>query len=61
MSEDKNYDVPEKLAEHAHINLKRYREMYERSISDSDSFWAEQAEEFLTWSSKWSKVSRLGL
>ncbi|MDB9752052.1 acetate--CoA ligase [Gammaproteobacteria bacterium] len=56
MSEDKYYDVPDKLAERAHINLKRYREMYERSINDSDSFWAEQAKEFLTWSRKWSKV-----
>lgn len=56
MSKDKTYDVPENIAESAHINAKRYREMYERSINDSDAFWGEQAEEFLSWSSKWDKV-----
>ena len=56
MSEEKTYDVPENIAESAHINAKRYREMYERSINDSDAFWGEQAEEFLSWSSKWDKV-----
>lgn len=56
MSKDKIYDVPENIAESAHINAKRYREMYERSINDSDAFWSEQAEEFLSWSSKWDKV-----
>ncbi len=56
MSEDKIYDVPENIAKRAHINAKRYREMYEQSINDSDVFWGEQAEEFLSWSSKWDKV-----
>ena len=56
MSEEKTYDVPENIAESAHINAKRYREMYQRSINDSDAFWGEQAEEFLSWSSKWDKV-----
>lgn len=56
MSKDKTYDVPENIAESAHINAKRYREMYERSINDSDAFWGEQAEEFLSWTSKWDKV-----
>jgi acetyl-CoA synthetase len=56
VSKGKTYDVPENIAESAHINAKRYREMYERSINDSDAFWGEQAEEFLSWSSKWDKV-----
>jgi acetyl-CoA synthetase len=56
VSKDKTYDVPENIAESAHINAKRYREMYERSINDSDAFWGEQAEEFLSWTSKWDKV-----
>ena len=56
MSEEKTYDVPENIAESAHINAKRYREMYQQSINDSDAFWGEQAEEFLSWSSKWDKV-----
>ncbi len=56
VAEEKTYDVPENIAKNAHINAKRYREMYERSINDSDAFWGEQAEEFLSWSSKWNKV-----
>jgi acetyl-CoA synthetase len=30
--------------------------MYRRSIEDPDGFWAEQAEEFISWSKKWDKV-----
>lgn len=56
MSEIKTYDVPGEIAKHAHIDAKRYREMYDRSINDSDAFWSEQAEEFLSWFSKWDKV-----
>ena len=56
MSEIKTYSIPEAISNNAHINGERYREMYERSINDSDNFWAEQAEEFLSWFSKWDKV-----
>jgi len=56
VSEVKVYEVPGEIAEHAHIGTDRYREMYEQSINDSDAFWGEQAEEFLSWSSKWDKV-----
>jgi acetyl-CoA synthetase len=31
--------------------------MYEYSISDPDSFWAEQAESFIEWFKSWDKVS----
>jgi len=56
MSEHKVYDIPPEFAANAHINEARYREMYERSVSDPDGFWAEQAEEFLTWYKPWDKV-----
>lgn len=56
MSEVKTHKVPADIAEKAHINAEKYQEMYKRSIDDSDAFWAEQAEEFLSWSSKWDKV-----
>jgi acetyl-CoA synthetase len=56
MSDVKLYKVPENVEEHAHINADKYREMYARSVNDSDAFWSEQAEEFLSWSSKWDKV-----
>jgi acetyl-CoA synthetase len=56
VSEVKVHKVPSDIAKHAHIDSEKYQEMYARSINDSDAFWAEQAEEFLSWSSKWDKV-----
>ncbi len=56
MTKEKLYSVPKEIAEHAHIDAEKYREMYDRSINDSDAFWSEQAEEFLSWFSKWDKV-----
>jgi len=53
---EKIYEVPQAIAEQAHINIDKYMEMYKRSIEDPDKFWADQAEEFLSWSKKWDKV-----
>ena len=36
-------------------SLAEYRAMYDRSISDPESFWAEQAER-ITWFKKWDVV-----
>ncbi|MGB1010432.1 MAG: acetyl-coenzyme A synthetase N-terminal domain-containing protein, partial [Thiolinea sp.] len=57
MSEAKTYPIPAGFAEQANINAEQYAAMYQRSIDDPDGFWAEQAEEYLTWSKKWDKVS----
>jgi acetyl-CoA synthetase len=54
---EKIYDVPAAVASHAWIDEKKYQEMYARSIEDPDGFWAEQAQEFVTWSKPWTKVS----
>ena len=57
MSEEKVYPVSAETAAHAHINAAKYQEMYQRSVKDPDGFWGDAAEEFLTWSKKWDKVS----
>ncbi len=31
------------------VNADKYRQMYDRSINDSDAFWLEQAKECVTW------------
>ena len=36
--------------------LDEYRALYERSIADPEAFWAEQAEERITWAEKWHTV-----
>jgi acetyl-CoA synthetase len=50
------YPVPEALAKSAHIDQQRYQAMYQHSIEDPQGFWAEQAEQFITWTRKWDKV-----
>jgi len=39
------------------INSETYESMYERSMNEPDAFWAEQAETFIDWETKWDKVS----
>jgi len=56
MSDEKLYPVPAEFAANAHIDAARYQEMYQRSIEDPEGFWAEQAEQFITWFKPWDKV-----
>jgi len=56
MSAVNPYPVPQAVARRAHIDAARYREMYQRSLADPDGFWAEQAEQFVTWMSPWHTV-----
>ena len=57
MSEANTRPVPADVAAKAHINEAQYVEMYKRSIEDSDGFWAEQADAFVTWEKQWDRVS----
>ncbi len=57
MSEIKVHEIPAEIAANAHINADKYQAMYKQSIDDPEGFWAEQAEEFVTWSKKWDKVT----
>ena len=34
------------------IDSETYESMYERSMNEPDSFWAEQAETFIDWEKK---------
>ena len=56
MSEEKMYPVPADFAAKSHIDTARYQEMYQRSIDDPEGFWADQAEQFVTWFKRWDKV-----
>ena len=56
MSEAKVYPVPAEVAAHAWINNDQYLEMYKRSVDDPEGFWAEQAQQFLSWYKPWDKV-----
>ena len=57
MADEKIYKVPADFAEKTLINESQYQTMYQRSLEDTDGFWAEQAEQFLDWNKTWDKVS----
>ncbi|MCI5144296.1 MAG: acetyl-coenzyme A synthetase, partial [Candidatus Electrothrix sp. AR3] len=41
----------------AHIkSMEEYRSAYQRSMEDPESFWADRAEELVTWDKKWDTV-----
>ena len=57
MSEEKTYPVSETAASQSHLSASQYNEMYRKSIDDAETFWAEQASEFLTVFETWDQVS----
>ena len=61
MSEFPVHPVPDAWRDSAYINKETYQEMYQRSINDSDAFWAEQATEFLDWDKNWDQVCEYNL
>ncbi len=48
--------VPEAFRDSANVSATSYDEMYRRSLEDSDSFWAEQANRLLHWFTSWESV-----
>lgn len=57
MSEEKTYPVSETAASQSHLSASQYNEMYQKSIDDAETFWAEQASDFLTVFETWDQVS----
>ncbi len=56
MSDSKIYEVPAEFAANANVTAEQYQEMYQRSVDDPEGFWAEQAEQYLSWFKPWDKV-----
>ncbi len=56
MSEHKIYNVPAEFAAKTNITAEQYKTLYKQSIDDPETFWAEQANQFLSWSKPWDKV-----
>jgi len=56
MREKRVFYPPEELSRQAHIkSLEEYKEIYQRSLGDPESFWGEAAQQ-LDWYKKWDKV-----
>jgi len=57
MVENRVFDPSKEFVSKARVNsAAQYDEMYKRSVEKPDEFWAEMAEENLTWFKKWDKV-----
>ncbi len=53
------YAPSAEFAARAHVkSLDEYRKLYDRSISDPDGFWGEQAGTRVTWFKKWHTVRK---
>jgi acetyl-CoA synthetase len=52
---DKAYDVPAEWAKRAWVNAAKYEEMYKRSVTDPEGFWAEHGKR-IDWFTPFSKV-----
>src|SRR6266849_1628071 len=52
---EKIYDVPAEWTKRAWVDQSKYREMYARSASDPNGFWAEQAKR-IDWMKPFTKV-----
>ena len=50
------YPVLDSVKANAHITKERYETLYQQSVNDPDTFWAEQAKQFLTWQKPWTSV-----
>jgi len=56
MSEVKTYPVPADFAAQANVTAEQYEAMYKQSVEDPATFWAEQADKYLTFMKKWDTV-----
>ncbi|HLX98735.1 MAG TPA: acetate--CoA ligase [Roseiarcus sp.] len=52
---DKVYDVPAEWAKRAWVNAAKYEEMYKRSLTDPQGFWAEHGKR-IDWFTPFTKV-----
>ena len=53
---NEKHQIPQSFVENAYLNEEAYQAMYRQSIEEPETFWAEQAKEFLTWDSDWDSV-----
>lgn len=50
------YPVIDSVRESAHIDKATYDKLYQQSVNDPDTFWAEQAKQFLTFQKPWNTI-----
>ena len=58
MFEITRHPVPDAVRQRAHLNNDDYLRLYQQSIEQPETFWAEQAKAFLDWSKPWTSVQQ---
>ena len=53
---EKTFPASEAFKQQANLNAEKYQQMYQQSIDDPETFWAQQATDYLTWYKPWDKV-----
>ena len=61
MTKNKIYNPPLSVLENSNIKESEFEELYQWSLNEPEEFWASQAENYLSWNNKWSKVKELSL
>ncbi len=57
LKEGKVFAPPVEGRDQAHVkSMEEYQVAYDRSINDPEGFWADRAEELVTWDKKWDSV-----
>lgn len=57
LAEGKVFQPPENGREQAWVkSMEEYKKAYAHSMEDPEGFWAQRAEELVTWDKKWDKV-----
>ncbi|EJO93363.1 acetyl-CoA synthetase [Ectopseudomonas mendocina DLHK] len=56
MFEITRHPVADAVRQRAHLDNDAYLRLYQQSVEQPDTFWAEQAEAFLTWFKPWDQV-----
>ncbi|MEM7362459.1 MAG: acetate--CoA ligase [Pseudomonadota bacterium] len=57
MADEARYPIPDDARQRALINNEQYLTMYDASINDPETFWSEQANEFLDWQTPWQQLT----
>ena len=56
MSRAERYPIPANIKQSTHTSADDYQRLYQQSIDDPESFWAEQARQYLVWSTPFQQV-----
>ena len=61
MTKDRVYNSPKEILENSNISESEFEALYEESLKNPDEFWSKQADFYLDWDEKWTKVKETNI